>query len=181
MTKGEIFVAECEKWFKNPFGAAFKDKINPLAEPLSEDVARETASNLCEGRKNFPDFKACRRVLKAAADRVSRPVSTAPKPWDKSDWRAEAAERLAGFQLCRTDPRAKEAARDGWLLSLLEWVTKEKRLPNELEVKGIKAWSQKVDDNLHREPKPVMYRFLCELRQSMKDRAVREVFGAGLG
>jgi hypothetical protein len=126
--------------------------------------------------KSFPTFGECKAALSSAETAMKSPPGTGPKPWEHPDWRGEWEAKKRAFDLCRCE-LGRRADAEGWLLSLVEWVTKEQRLPGDHELLSIRSWSKRVDDNLHAKPEPWNYRGLCQLRASMKDRAHKDVFG----
>jgi hypothetical protein len=177
MSSAQIFVNTLENHFKrNPFGDGFAKKLEPYCREIGPDVAEEVANRLCAPRKAFPDLQACTRALKAAEGRLTTPGSVGPKPWEKPDHRGEWEAKKRAWNLCRCD-LGRQADRDGWLLSLVEFATEHRRLPEGREIGEVQAWSRKLDTNLHRNPKPVFYSMLCGLRDAMKERAHADVFG----
>lgn len=128
--------------------------------------------------RTFPTIAECRQACERFSASPKPPrVSTQSSDITRSDaFRREQRER-DGAALCRTWPIARQAHREGWLTTLLEFAENELREPTELELRRLKAKAEATDANLHREPKPVIYEALCNLRAAMKARAARRIWG----
>jgi hypothetical protein len=183
MSTAPIFVSVLTEFYKaNPYGPGFARQIEPFCKNIGADLASEIAGAICSGSRSFPTLKTCQRALREAEARLLAPVGTDARPWDRNkakddaDWQA----RLAAIRLCRCD-LGRQADREGWLTTLLEFCQDEGRLPEAREVEALKRRNREVDDNLHRNPKPFMYASLCALRKAMLERAHKDVFGFAEG
>jgi hypothetical protein len=163
---------------RNPFGDGFVKRLEPYAKTLSGEVLEAVATRLIErGGKSFPSFLTCKIAIEQSERAMSAPVSTGLKPWQHQEGeRLDFEAKKQAWKLCRGE-MGRTASQEGWLQTLVEFCADKARLPNEREVRDLKAFCQKVDDNLHAEPRPAFYKNLCEWRQAMKDRAHEDVFG----
>ena len=183
----ELFVSPLLAAFTIPRGL---DK-GRFAIELTEALDGFTPRQLEEGvrwirdnrkKSTCPTIAECREIC-AARGYVPNPSGFGSRRGWKTDAEAVAearatdeARRIAAERL-RDDPLAEIAREEGWLSSLLEYVTDQCSMPDARQAERIKAKSLRFDANLHREPRPTMYASLCDLRENMQLRAEREVFG----
>jgi hypothetical protein len=181
MSTAPIFVNALADFYKaNPYGPGFARQIEPFCKNIGPDMASEIAGAICSGSKSFPTLKTCQRALREAEARLLAPTNTSVRPWERQKAKddAEWQARLAAIRLCRCD-LGRQADREGWLTTLLEFCQDEGRLPEAREIEALKRRNREVDDNLHRRPLPINYASLCNLRKAMLERAHKDVFAFG--
>lgn len=159
---------------------------------LSDALSGYTDHQLAEAARHFRDTRTvrtmptiaeCRQACERfAAAPVAPSARQARRAWPTDEERrSEAIARRQredeATRLVRMSDVADTAHQEDWLCRLLEFVEDTGRLPHWREARDLRAQAQQVDDNLRREPRPAIYRSLCELRQSMKERAVKRVYG----
>lgn len=155
---------------------------------LQEYLAGYTDYQLGEAVKHIKKTRAARTFPTIAECRQAcERFSAAPKPprggthssdMTRSDAIRQEQREKDGAALCRTWPVARQAHREGWLTTLLEFAEDNLREPTPFEMPRLKAKAERTDANLHREPHPDNYVALCNLRAAMKARAAERIWGA---
>lgn len=176
-----------------PFGPNFTRKIERAAAEMTNEQQVEAAERLVRSRKakGWPSLTECEEALRSAGEMATAPV--VQRRWKSSDeLRAEeTAARRARFRatrLCRCD-LGRQAAREGWLNALVEWVADHGRLPAQPEIGRIVALARRNRQSLaDLEPDPErktvplgeqvkQHAAMTVLYRAMQARAYREVFG----
>ena len=182
----ENFFVPLRRSFLVPTGCEPSEFASDLQEYLggySDHQLAEAVSYLKRNRtqRTFPTIAECRQACERFAVAPSiRPAGV--RKWkspeeERSDAIRQKQREQDGAALCRTWPVARQAHREGWLTTLLEFAEDNLREPTEFEFQRLMAKAEKTDANLHREPKPQNYTALCNLRAAMKQRAAERIWG----
>lgn len=185
-TAFEHFVTPMRRRFVVPQGLPQDDYLADVAESLEAFSDHQLASAATWFRdhrehRTFPTSAECRRACGRFVETpVSRPVGLGFRYVSDEERRSEAIiarqQWLDAVRMCRCDI-GHRADSEGWLTSLVEFCRDRGRLPDAREEIGLERRARQIDDNLHREPRPIMYGALCRLRRSMVEKAHRDVFG----
>jgi hypothetical protein len=180
----EKFVAPLRVSFVVPQGfdpVAFGVDMEEALDGFSDHQLTEAVRWIKHNRthRTFPTIAECRQACER--------FSAAPSARRSSEFQSDEEKRSEAIRqrirerdailLCQASPLSHQANREGWLVTLLEFVEDRGTMPNEFEVRRLKAKSAAVDANLHREPRPQFYEVLCKLRAEMKDRAAKRLWG----
>ena len=151
------FVTDLELHFrphKHPTPESRMAWLKAITEALrgsSPDVLDRAKRRIIENRSNqyFPLVAEIRKACREAADeiRFDRHVQTLPtlREATGTEWSTERI-KLA-YDLCKGTQVGKEAARDGWVLSLWDFVRKHQRVPKgSAEIEACKRGAKEFDE-----------------------------------
>lgn len=180
MSKIEIlFIRQLVEFYgKNPYGDLFTKRLERDAEGLSDEAIAAAADRLIEtGGRTFPNLAKCREALRSAKSRDAG-HSTETRSWDiKAIDKAAWLARKDAVRICQASPLAREAARDGWIVALLDFVTDSGRLPDGHEAARCKHAAERSQSALEALRGNELYRSLLDMRVAMLRRAELDVFG----
>lgn len=159
--------------------AAFGRDLVEMLNGYTDHQLREAVRHFKETRplRTFPTIAECRMACERYSPSPST-QQTSPRSDGRSDANSQRRREREAAAICRPLPIARDAQREGWLQTLLEFVEDHLREPSEYEARRLKDISAGVDANLHREPLPEMYDALCNFRNIMKARAAERIWGA---
>lgn len=182
--KFEFFIIPMRKRFVIPQALQETEFLADLAEALSGYTTYQLGTAARWFRDNrtqrgFPTIAECRTACERFSAAPSLP--SGPRFPSSAEVRSDAIRQEIrerdGAALCRTWPVARQAHREGWLTTLLEFAEDNLREPSADELAALKAKAERTDWNLHREPRPAAYDMLCKLRAVMKARAAGRLWG----
>lgn len=130
---------------------AWMGTYNRELSRFSTQVLIEAARDLIVTRKEryFPPLSDCVTAchnVKKRSDLVAKAAASPVTNWklekdnDRADWRIEQADRLI------IGPMGKDAAKSNWIGQLHDFIRKEQRLPNAMEVRRLKEEANIFDE-----------------------------------